>query len=304
MSRLAARRLDDLHKRFYEAAKGVTLRHAVAIDPSALNAQESSTWPHVPWSGAGFTIGFSDSAWYDIMGRNEKREHGRLMYENQFLLLEDRLWQGAFLVDWKAPSALPGDAFMDWLRKTKRRTARSMKHFRELAEEACDAVGFDRYVEPPEWFRDPTEDRRRDRKSDRWLELLYLLLQPRLEDLGWCRVRRLPGCVCYASTLALERIDDQRDGKQKVKRLTREQRRTMMLAALTLHHRSTNHPATLKELMELTSWDVSRVSRAIADIFGSMSVYQQKCRNESLRGFRRKLGDDSTDIEAIAPKPR
>jgi hypothetical protein len=305
MSRLAARRLADLHKRFYEAARGATLRHAVAIDPHALNPQGDETWPHVPWNGEGFTIGFSDTAWYDIMGREEKREHGRLAYENHFLMLDKCLWQGTFLADWRPPEGLAGDAFMGWLRITKRRTARAMKRFRELAEEACDAVGFERYLDPPDAMRDPAEDLRRDRKSDRWLELVYILLQPRQEDFGWCRVRRLPGCICYASTLALEKIDDQRQGKTRVKRLTRESRRTMLQAALATHHRSTYHPATIKDLRELTGWDASRVSRAMQDLFGSMASYHELCRTEPVRGLRRKLSDGSIVVDGELPnKPR
>lgn len=82
--------------------------------------------------------------------------------------------------------------------------------------------------------------------------------------------------------------------------------RIVLIGALMAHHRfgGTNQnldAATQQELMQLTGWRQSKLSRAIKKLFGSrgMAAYKGICAQKGIQGFLQKDKDGTAKVEAM-----
>jgi len=96
--------------------------------------------------------------------------------------------------------------------------------------------------------------------------------------------------------------------KQQAKqRLNAAQTKLFLRSALLLYHRFESvdfnpQPATQRQLGEILGWDQSRVSRAMAMIFGKypMAIYGALCRSQRrIQGFLQKLDDGTYRADGI-----
>ncbi len=94
----------------------------------------------------------------------------------------------------------------------------------------------------------------------------------------------------------------------------RSAERTALISALLTHHKFSDdklseelnvNPAKQSNLGKILGWRQDKVCKAIQRSFppGFWKTYQQACKTETLRGFLKKLDDDSIDIEAVSYRP-
>jgi hypothetical protein len=167
----------------------------------------------------------------------------------------------------------------------------------------------------------PRCDRLTDSNQDDWVEVLWLRVCDEgatQDDIGM-RPYRQKYIATALSDVKADLVEKgrktdttKRSTRTKVSReAKRSAERTALISALLAHHRFSDdkslnlNPAKQSDLGKSLGWEQDKVCRALKRSFTQRfwKDYLRVCKTGSLRGFLKKLDDDSIGIEAVSYRP-